>query len=191
MNSAKITVRAADKRDAEVIARAVAMAIGDEQALTAYCGEDYHVVLTEIAANKDTQYSWQQALVAEVEGVAAGAIVGYDGALLGTLREGTFAVLRERIGRVPTIANETEAGEYYLDSVAVLPKFRGMGIGQALIAAFCDKAFTEGHERVGLIVDFDNPQAQRLYTSLGFERVGTRMFFGHRMWHLQKYRATK
>jgi ribosomal protein S18 acetylase RimI-like enzyme len=61
-----------------------------------------------------------------------------------------------------------------------------MDVGRELIYAFCDMAIAEGHNRVGLIVDFDNPQAERLYCSLGFERVGTRLFFGHRMWHMQK-----
>ena len=97
-------------------------------------------------------------------------------------------MLRRTIGRVPTIADETEAGEYYLDSIAVLPEFRGQGVASALINAFCDKAFAQGHNRVGLIVDFDNPNAEKLYTSLGFERVGTRIFFGHKMWHLQRKR---
>ena len=26
---------------------------------------------------------------------------------------------------------------------------------------------------------------EQLYTSLGFSRVGEKMFLGHRMWHLQ------
>ena len=188
MNSMKISVRAASCEDAEMIAQAVAMAIGDETALLNYCGDDYLAVLTDVARREVTQYGWRYALIAEIEGVAAGAIVGYDGARLGELREGTFAVLRERIGRVPTIADETEAGEYYLDSVGVLPEFRGLGVGGALIEAFCERAFAEGHERVGLIVDCDNPKAERLYSSLGFERIGTRIFFGHHMWHLQRVR---
>ncbi len=118
--------------------------------------------------------------------MVAGAIVGYDGARLSELREGTFAVLRECTGRVPVVADETEVGEYYLDSVGVLPEFRGCGVGQALVAAFCDRAFAEGHERVGLIVDCENPNAERLYTSLGFARVGRKRFLGHDMWHLQR-----
>ena len=180
-----IAVRSARREDAAIIAKAVAMAIGDEVALHNYCGEEYIAVLADMASRENTQYCWRYALIAEVDGVAAGAIVGYDGAQLYTLREGTFAVLREHIGRVPTIIDETKAGEYYLDSVGVIPEFRRLGIGHALIEAFCERAFTEGHERVGLIVDRDNPQAEKLYTSLGFERVGTRLFFGHQMWHLQ------
>ena len=181
-------MRAAKQEDAAIVARAVAMAIGDEVALRSYCGDDYLAVLAEVARGEVTQYSWRYALVAEVDGVRAGAIVGYDGARLDVLREGTFAVLRARIGRIPVIADETEAGEYYLDSVGVLPEYRGLCVGRALVAAFCDKAFAEGHECVGLIVDYDNPEAERLYTSLGFGRVGRRLFFGHQMWHLQKKR---
>lgn len=186
MESKTIIVRKAVREDAAVIAEAVAMAIGDERALRNYCGEEYMAVLTEIARHEATQYSWQYALIAEVDGAAAGAIVGYDGTMLHTLREGTFATLRNCIGRTPTIVDETSAGEYYLDSVAVLPQFRGMGIGRALVSAFCDNAFAQGHSCVGLIVDYENPDAERLYTSLGFRRVGTRPFFNHQMWHLQR-----
>ena len=186
MECMKIIVRSATREDAAVIAKAVAMAIGDEEALHSYCGDKYLEVLTEIARRESTQYSWCYALVAEIGGVAAGAIVGYDGRLLKELRDGTFAILRESIGRTPTIADETEAGECYLDSVAVLPEFRGIGVGRELINAFCDKAFSENGDCVGLIVDCDNIEAEKLYNSLGFNRVGTRDFFGRQMWHLQR-----
>lgn len=186
MDNTKIIVRPAKREDAAIIAEAVAMAIGDEIALRNYCGQEYIAVLTEIARREATQYSWQYALVAEVDGVAVGAVVGYDGAELHALREGTFATIRDCIGRTPTIVDETAAGEYYLDSVGVLPEFRGRGVGRELVSAFCDRAFSEGHCRVGLIVDYENPDAEKLYTSLGFRRVGTRPFFTHQMWHLQR-----
>ena len=188
MNRPKITLRAAREEDAPIVAMAVALAIGVEEALHDYCGEDYLDVLTKLALAENTQYSCRYAIVAECDGVAVGAVVGYDGARLQELREGTFAILRREVGRIPNIDDETEAGEYYLDSIAVLPEFRGQGVASALINAFCDKAFAQGHNRVGLIVDFDNPNAEKLYTSLGFERVGTRIFFGHKMWHLQRKR---
>lgn len=107
MDIAKIIVRAAMPKDAEVIAQTVALAIGDEVTLRSYCGDDYVAVLTEIARRDDTQYSWRNAFIAEVDGVVAGAIVGYDGAQLRALRNGTFTVLIERIGRVPNILDET------------------------------------------------------------------------------------
>lgn len=186
MKNMEIITRAATRDDAEIIAKVVAMAIGDEVALCRYCGNDYMAVLAEIVREDNTQYSWRYAIVAEVDGVVAGAVVGYDGAQLYSLREGTFAVLRRCIGRVPNIVDETEPGEYYLDSVGVLPEYRGRGVGGALVDAFCAKAFADGHSRVGLIVDNDNPNAEKLYASLGFMRVGTKPFFGHQMWHLQR-----
>ena len=73
MNIPDIIVRKAKPEDAAVVARAVAMAIGDEQALRAYCGDDYLAVLTAIAATDGTQYSWQGALIAEVDGSPAGS----------------------------------------------------------------------------------------------------------------------
>jgi ribosomal protein S18 acetylase RimI-like enzyme len=185
MYNQRIVVRPARSNDAEVVAKAVAMAIGDEVALQNYCGAEYLDVLVEIARREATQYSWQYALVAEVDGTVAGAIVGYDGAELYTLREGTFATLSDCIGRTPTIVDETSAGESYLDSVGVLPQFRGLGVGRALVSAFCDKVFAMGHNRVGLIVDYENPDAEKLYTSLGFQRVGHKKFLGHDMHHLQ------
>lgn len=186
MDAKRITVRAARRADAAVIAAAVAMAIGDESALRDYCGNDYMSVLKDIAEADATQYSWRYALVAEVDGVAAGAVVGYDGGQLEALRKGTFEVLMRCVGRVPNIVDETEACEYYLDSVGLFSQYRGHGVGRALVSAFCDRAFIDGYERVGLIVDCENPNAEALYTSLGFERVGTKLFFSHKMWHLQR-----
>lgn len=114
--------------------------------------------------------------------------MGYDGSQLGELRCGTLSIIEEFTGNMPSIVDETEEGEYYLDSVAVLPRFRGLGIGKALVNAFVERAFAEGAERVGLIVDKENPYAEKLYTSQGFVAVGERMFFNHEMRHLQKER---
>ena len=111
--------------------------------------------------------------------------MGYDGARLEELRANTFAIIEHRVGTRPSIANETEAGEYYLDSVGILPDFRGMGLGRKLIVALCDEAFRQGHERVGLIVEPNNTKAQTLYSSVGFRCVGERPFFSHMMWHMQ------
>ena len=34
------------------------------------------------------------------------------------------------------------------------------------------------------MVDFENPDAERLYQSVGFERADVKDFLGHKMWHL-------
>lgn len=177
-----ITIRAAVADDAELIATAVCMAVGYDREHPIY------PVFRELAAREVAQYSYRNALVGEVDGVAAGAIVGYDGARLQELREPIFPLLERHLGERLQIEDECEAGEFYLDSLGVLPHFRGLGVGAQLLMAMSHRAFDEGHERVGLIVDVDNPRAERLYTSLGFRRVGTRQFLGHKMWHLQMTR---
>lgn len=186
MEATKITLRVAAIDDAATIAKVVALAIGDEAALRAYCGDDYLTLLTEIARRERTQYSWQNSIIAECNGEIAGAVIGYDGGALEELRCGTLKTIDEFLGSSPSIADETEKEEYYLDSIAVFSKFRGLGIGSALVEAFCRRAFEQGHKCVGLIVDCENPKAEELYTALGFKRVKTKIFFGHQMWHLQR-----
>jgi len=180
----KITVREATAADARIIAQAVVMAMGEETA-EAYCGDKCLEVLTEIARMEDSQYSYRNALVAVADDRPAGAIVGYDGGSLHRLRDRTLAVIRRFNPGLPVVEEETEAGEFYLDSVGILPEFRGCGIGRRLLLAMRERAFAAGHARVGLLVDDANPDAERLYAALGFARVGTRRFFGHKMWHLQ------
>lgn len=179
-----VVIRFATVEDAPIIAAAIVMAIGEETVLH-YCGKDYMAILEELARMENSQYSYRNALVAEVGGTVAGAIVGYDGARLQELRKQTMMVICKYLGTEPSFEDETEAGEYYLDSVGVLPGFRGCGIGGRLLVALRDKALAEGHKRIGLLVDFENPNAERLYHSLGFKRMEAKNLFGHKMWHLQ------
>lgn len=181
------TIRQASVEDAPMIAEAIIMAVG-EDTVKRFCRGDYRAMFEEMARMELSQYSYRNALVAEVDGVAVGAIVGYDGARLHELREPVFEIMCKYNGERPVIAEETGPGEFYLDSMGVLPQFRGRGIGGSLLAALRDKAIAEGHECTGLLVDFDNPGAERLYHSLGFRRVEVKDFLGHKMWHMQ-YRS--
>lgn len=185
-----ITIRQAGIDDSRLVAQALSMAIGEDMAKE-YCGNNYMDVLEEIVRMEDSQYSYHHALLAMADEVPAGAIVGYDGGLLNQLRDKTLSVIHKYNPQLPIVEEETEDGEFYLDSIGVLPEFRGCGIGRKLLLAMRNKAFSSGHKCVGLLVDDENPKAERLYISLGFERVGTKMFFGHKMWHLQSQSLNK
>lgn len=183
-----LVIRPAQKEDAPIIAAALTMALGEELMKT-YCGEHYQSVLEELAIREDTQYSYRNALVADLGGTPTGAIVGYDGAKLHELREPTLRLIEARTGQsFSNVQDETNPHEFYLDSLGVLPAYRHLGIGSRLLKALRDKAFAEGHKCAGLLVDVENPQAEHLYLSLGFERTELRNLFGHQMWHLQAYR---
>ena len=182
----EITIREANKNDSKLIAQIIAMAIGFDLAEDYAGSKDVIKVMGEAAEKDDTQYSYRNALVAEVDGTPVGAIVGYDGGRLKELREGSLSVIRKYHPGVEINEDETEPGEFYLDSLGVLPVYRGHGIATRLLNAMMNKASEEGHSRFGLLVDFENPDAERLYRSLGFQYVGERPFFGHMMKHLQK-----
>lgn len=191
MDTKQLIIRPATPADASIIASALTMALGEES-MKMYCGEHYRDILEELARMDNTQYSYNNALVAELNGKPAGAIVGYDGARLHELREPTLRLIQDRTGQVFTnIENETNSDEYYLDSLGVLPEYRNLGIGGKLLTALRDKAFSEGYARAGLLVDTENPKAEHLYRSLGFQRVEARNLFGHEMWHLQAMNPNK
>lgn len=61
-----------------------------------------------------------------------------------------------------------------LMTIAVAPKFRGKGVGEALLrACFEDLMMTAG-KRMVLEVAADNPAAIRLYRKLGFQKISER-----------------
>ena len=142
-----IKIRKATTNDASVIAQVISLGFGEDM-MRQYCGENGVSIIEALAKMEVSQYSYRHALIAEVDGQAAGAIVGYDGAQLQELREPTLAYIYSQAGFMPQIQNETEAGEFYLDTLAVFPAYRHQGIGKALILALCEKAFNEGHQRV-------------------------------------------
>ena len=179
----ELNIRKATKADAPLIAKVVAMAIGEE-GTRHYCGENHQSVLEEIARLEDSQYSYRNAVVAEVDGTPAGAAVAYDGADLYKLRDVTLKFIFEHTRKLHTIEDETDASEVYLDSIAVLPEYRGLGIGKQLLLALKEMSHEKYGKDLGLLVDFENPDAERLYKSVGFERMNVKDFLGHKMWHL-------
>ena len=134
---------------------------------------DFHRMMTTLVRRENSQYSYRNAWVAlddkttDGKPVVAGVIVGYDGADLHRLRE----------------AFETQAGEYYIDSLAVDTRYRHQGLATLLLRKLIDQ---KGRKQpVGLLVDKGNPSAERLYRSLGFEYVNDTTWGGHEMRHLQ------
>jgi mycothiol synthase len=62
--------------------------------------------------------------------------------------------------------------EGWTDLLGVTPRYRGQGLGRALLAGALQAYLDAGLERAGLGVDIDNPQALGLYLGLGFVERG-------------------
>jgi ribosomal protein S18 acetylase RimI-like enzyme len=178
-------IRPAVADDAQAVAPLMILAMGHIAGIFANSEnhEDAIPFFVAFFRQNNNQYSYENTLVYENESGVVGSVTGYDGKLLHVLRQPILNELRKSApGFTPN--DETEAGEYYLDCVNVNTTQQGKGIGKILINAFCDYAYSLGHNRVGLIVDLENPAAKRLYESLGFYIAGHRDFMGHVYYHM-------
>ncbi|MCG2429805.1 GNAT family N-acetyltransferase [Aequorivita xiaoshiensis] len=148
--------------------------------------EDTYELFAHFFQKKENQYSFDHTLVYEEDGVIMGSITTYDGKLLPIYRKPFMEYIAEKFGVDDlVIEDETAPGEVYIDTVSVSPNYQGKGIGKKLIAAAMDKARVEGHEKIGLLVDFNNPNAKKLYSKLGFQSVGRKKLGDGDYEHLQ------
>lgn len=191
----QFVIRKGVKDDAPLIAEAILMALGDEMVENLSNGRGRKAakeIFTRLASTKEAQYSYTNALVAEMpDGETAGIVIAYDGGILLQARRLFFALTQEILGwdihdMVPDGEPEveTDPSEYYLDSLAVWPEYRGLGIATALIKEVETKAKASG-KPVGLLCAEHNDTARSLYEHLGFLEVGKRPFAGEQMTHMQ------
>ena len=167
----KVLLRDATVADAPFIARVVLAGIDmlDIEAEETDEQRPILVHLMDICRMDDTLYSYKHTRVAELDGKAVGALIGYDGAQYAEMRAKTFGLVQQTSGLdLSKNAMETGAGEFYLDSMAILPEYRGRGIGLQLMRDRMGWAKCNGFEAVTLLVDKDKPHLQRYYESLGF-----------------------
>ncbi len=184
-----IEIKYAIKEQSAAIARLIMTAMTDECCLY-FCGEgygldDFYAMMTRLVEREDSQYSYKNTIVAMDSDKVVGVSVCYDGGSLHTLRRAFIEAARESIGKDHSgIDDETQAGELYLDSLAVLPDYRRQGIASRLLLATKERADRMGLPCVGLLVDQGNPVGESLYASVGFRYLNDNQWGGHPMKHL-------
>ena len=141
-------------------------------------------VLEYFFVRKNNLYSFENTLVCEDQDGIAGSITGYDGAGYGELRKPFFEYLKLNHEFTMHIEDETSEGEFYLDTVSVLPSRHGQGIGTGLMNTGIDRARRLGHSKVGLLVHVGNPKARYLYERLGFQTAGQKTILGNLYDHM-------
>ncbi len=190
-------IRNADISDSSLIADAVLNAIGAEIAQDLAGGnnsvEEVREIFRRLAERDDTQYSFKNTRIAMTEnGDSIGVCISYDGEELIRLRRPFFKEAILSLGwklndsEIDSQPGETDPEEYYLDTLMVVPHFRGKGVARALIADAYEKSKAKG-KPLGLLCDLDNIPAEGLYRSEGFVIEGLRPFAGKMMNHFRKY----
>lgn len=114
-----IEIRDAKKEDVEIVAWTVLTALDmvetDEmEKFIMSCSED------------DSIYSWRNSIVATVDGKTVGCLIAYEGSCYKELRNKSWFQLWDDMDSeyLKTIEAETVDGEFYLDSMAILPAYR-------------------------------------------------------------------
>lgn len=139
--------------------------------------DDVPSFLKSVGARDDTLYSWRNTRLLRCDGILAGGLVSYDGAAHEKMRKKTWVMPDGRLlssGDVP----ETTAGEYYLDSLAIVPEFRGHGLWRLLFDDAVVIAKEKGFHRIALICDESYPKLAQRYSSYGFMPEETFHYFG-------------
>ena len=179
-------IRKTKPEDSEAIATYTLLAM--EEIVYQLIGEKSHEkakqFLVNLISKKENQYSYENCWAIELENEVAAIAIVYDGAKLQELREPVAKEIKSMFNRDFNLENETEAGEYYIDSIGVSPHQQGKGLGSKLLQFLIDE-YVQRNKTLGLLVDKDNPNAKKLYLKLGFEIVGEKTLAGKKMEHLQ------
>ncbi|MBS7332738.1 GNAT family N-acetyltransferase [Faecalibacter bovis] len=141
--------------------------------------------LTELIKIENNQYSYENTWIYEIDDKIAGTCILYDGALLEILRKPVLDLLASQYNRNINPQDETESGEIYIDNVAIFPEYRGKGIGSEIFQFIIDEFAIKQGKTLGLLVDFNNLRAKKLYESLGFKVVGEKQLMSENHFHMQ------
>ena len=176
----RITLRPTTIDDARFIAENVLRALHIDEA-----DEEHIEHLASICRREDTLYSWRNATIALYDGVPAGLMVAYDGARYRQMRDVTFPMIRRYVGDdYRNMDDEACAGEFYLDSLAVLPEYRRKGIASVMLQEMFRLRDEAGIPLATIAVDPENDTAYRLYCQNGFHHDGQVMVFKTTYWRM-------
>lgn len=179
-------IRSAQKEDYKSVALLIIQAMDDlAMKFTKSSEVEKAVPVFEYFFQQEgNQYSFENTLVFEENGEIIGSITGYDGNKLKELRTPFLEYVLEKFGFEQIPEDETESGEFYLDTISVSRIHQGKGIGRKLIEAMIQHAKEKGFDKVGLLVDRENPDAKRLYEKIGFKFVKIKILMGGSYEHL-------
>lgn len=180
-------IRKATINDSKDIATYLLLAM--EDIVYKFIGEENYnkakEFLLHFIEKENNQYSYQNCYVVEEDNEIVAAVNIYDGAKLHLLREPIAQYVRTHYNKNFNPEDETQKGEFYIDTLGVSPKCQGKGIGSKLLQFLIDEYVTKKHKTLGLLVDEVNPNAKKLYLKLGFKSVGVKTLVGKRLEHLQ------
>lgn len=182
-----MVIRKAKQEDSKFIAPYILLAM--EDIVYEFIGEKSYEKATEflnaMVSEKGNQYSYENCWIIENEDGIVGTACLYDGGKLHELRQPVAQYIKDNFGRDFNPEDETQSGEIYIDCVGVNPNQQGKGIGSKIFEFLIDEYIVKQGKTLGLLVDNDNPKAEKLYLKLGFKTIGEKTLVGKTLKHLQ------
>lgn len=164
-----IIIRQAKIQDASSIAPLIYDAIGDiannltgKQELAEILAS-----LQQFVTETNNRHSYLNTFVALQEEVVLGIVVLYDGKIGRQLDRQLEAQLAEK-GIHVTLDVEAHDDEYYIDTICVSEKARGLGIGTKLLQFAEENGKQLGYDKISLNVELEKMDARRLYERMGY-----------------------
>ncbi|WP_413665460.1 GNAT family N-acetyltransferase [Microbulbifer sp. CNSA002] len=116
-------------------------------------------------------YTFRSCIVAESDHEIVGMALSYPAQFHCITDELINFLPADRLERFREFYSSRVEGSYFLDAMGVDEKYRGTGIGKALLKRTKSKAICEGYSELSLIVFSDNPAAINLYKHSGFTSI--------------------
>lgn len=116
-------------------------------------------------------YSWQNAIVAEVNGNVIAMALAFPARYHGIGEQERAYFPAERLAHFEDFFSARVDNSFFLDGLAVEPEFRRRGIASHLLELVREKAKQQGFEQLSLLVFADNATARRLYGKNQFSIV--------------------
>jgi len=126
--------------------------------------------LEELIRRTDNRHSYLNTYVAvqEVTKEILGILVLYNGQESVELDANLKLWLEQKNATISTIDVEAKPDEFYVDTICVHPKARGLGIGTALLHFAEEVAASNGFMKIALNVETQKVKARNLYERLGY-----------------------
>lgn len=123
------------------------------------------------AQREEGSFSYHNAMIAEINGAVAGCLIGYR------LPDVPDVVDFEEMPAMFRPLQELEdlaPGTWYVNVLAVYPKFRGSGVGTSLLDVANEQAKATEAAGLSIIVSDANSGARRLYERSGYSFIDDR-----------------
>lgn len=153
-------------------------------ALDIYGNEDAGML--QVCSEESTLYSWKNTRLLKIDGQPVGGYIAYEGKDYSKMRKNTWPRCWEEPQDVlDSIGPESFPGEFYLDSLAILPQYRGLGLGKKLVLDAIQQAEDKGCLSINLLADKHKSGLVRFYQALGFRVYDSMWYFDHDYWKMK------